>query len=77
MTKAVDEHDERKHYIAMYGPVPCSVAKIKDKYRFHILIKCTKAQNIKTSLFEALKNLMKTAPSDITVSVDVNPVNFI
>lgn len=77
MTKAVDEHDERKHYISMYGPVPCSVAKIKDKYRFHILIKCTKAQNIKTSLFEALKNLMKTASSDITVSVDVNPVNFI
>lgn len=77
MTKAVDFYDERKHYISMYGPVPCSVAKIKDKYRFHIMIKCTKTKNIKKSLFEALRNLMKTASSDITVSVDVNPVNFI
>lgn len=77
MTKAVDGHNERRHYIAMYGPVPCSVAKIKDKYRFHIMIKCTEAKNIRTSLFEALSNLMKTASSDISVSVDVNPVNFI
>lgn len=77
MTSAVDGHNERQHYISMYGPVPCSVAKIKDKYRFHILIKCTKAQNIKTSLFEALQNLTKTSSSDIVVSVDVNPVNFI
>ncbi len=77
MTLSVDKYNERKHYIAMYGPSPCTVAKIRDKYRFHILIKCTKSENIRNSLFEALGELMKKAPSDITLSVDVNPVNFI
>ncbi len=77
MTVSVDKYDERKYYISMYGPSPCTVAKIRDKYRFHILIKCTKSEKIKKSLFEALSLLMKKAPSDITLSVDVNPVNFI
>ncbi len=77
MTVSVDKYNERKEYISMYGPSLCTVGKIRDKYRFHILIKCTKAEKIKKSLFEALKELMKKAPSDIAVSVDVNPVNFI
>ncbi len=77
MTFTVDKHNERKNYLTMYGPSPCTVGKIRDKYRFHILIKCTKSEMIKKSLFEALSLLMKKAPSDITVSVDVNPVNFI
>ncbi len=77
MTVSVDKYGERKEYISMYGPSPCTVAKIRDKYRFHILIKCTKSEKIKKSLFEALELLMKKAPADITLSVDVNPVNFI
>jgi len=77
MTKSVDKYNERKNYISMYGPSPCTVGKIREKYRFHILIKCTKSEKIRKSLSEALTNLMKKAPSDITMSVDVNPVNFI
>lgn len=77
MTTTVDKYNERKYYLTMYGPTPCTVGKIRDKYRYHILIKCTKSQYIKKSLFEALGLLMKNGPSDISVSVDVNPVNFI
>ncbi|MBO5409121.1 MAG: primosomal protein N' [Clostridia bacterium] len=78
MTEKVDFYGERKDYIAMYGPVPCGVSKIRNQYRYHILIKCTRADRVETSFSEAVKTLILANKSnDITVSVDVNPVNFL
>ncbi len=78
MTEKVDFYGERKDYIAMYGPVPCGVAKIRNQYRYHILIKCTRADRVETSFAEAVKTLILANKSnDITVAVDVNPVNFL
>ena len=77
LTEAVRKYDERKNYISMYGPMPCSVSKIKDKHRIHITVKCKSADSIRNSLGEALSVLMKNAKKDISVYVDVNPVSFI
>ena len=78
MTEKVDFYGERKDYIAMYGPVPCGVSKIRNQYRYHILIKCTRADRVQTSFSEAVKTLiLANTKNDITVSVDVNPVNFL
>ncbi len=78
MTEKVDFYGERKHYLAMYGPSPCGISKIRNQYRYHILIKCTCAQNIETSFSESVKALILANKSnDIHVQVDVNPVNFI
>jgi primosomal protein N' (replication factor Y) len=77
MTEKVDLYGERESYIAMYGPVPCGIAKIRDKYRFHILIKCISAKSIQNSFSEAVKELILKNTFDINVAVDVNPVNFI
>lgn len=77
MTQKVDLYAERENYLAMYGPVPCGIAKIRDKYRFHILIKCVSASLIQKSFSEAVKELILKNKYDIQVAVDVNPVNFI
>ncbi len=78
MTEKVDFYEERKHYIAMYGPTPCGISKIRNQYRYHILIKCTSASAIETSFSESVKTLiLANKKNDITVSVDVNPVNFL
>ena len=78
MTEKVDFYGERKDYIAMYGPTPCGVAKIRNQYRYHILIKCTRADRVQTSFSEAVKALiLANTKNDITVTVDVNPVNFL
>lgn len=78
MTEKVDFYGERKEYLAMYGPVPCGISKIRNQYRYHILIKCTRADKIQTSFCESVKQLILSHKNnDITVAVDVNPVNFI
>lgn len=78
MTEKVDFYGERGEYIAMYGPTPCGISKIRNQYRYHILIKCTGADRVQQSFSEAVKTLILANKSnDITVSVDVNPVNFL
>ena len=78
MTEKVDFYEERKHYIAMYGPTPCGISKIRNQYRYHILIKCTSASAIETSFSESVKALiLANKKNDINVQVDVNPVNFL
>lgn len=78
MTEKVDYYEERKHYLAMYGPVPCGIRRIRNQYRYHILIKCTSADAVQTSFSEAVKTLiLANKANDITVAVDVNPVNFL
>jgi primosomal protein N' (replication factor Y) len=77
LTEKVDLYNERENYIAMYGPTPCAISKIRDKYRFHILIKCKSSEKIRRSFSEAIKELIKKGGYDINVAVDVNPVNFI
>ena len=77
MTEAVKIYNERENYIAMYGPMPCSIAKIKDKYRFHITIKCKSADSVRDSLSYALLKLMAKGKKGISVHVDVNPVSFL
>jgi len=77
MTEAVKIYPQRESYIAMYGPMPCSIAKIKDKYRFHITIKCKSAHSVRDSLFYALSKLMARGRKGISVHIDVNPVSFL
>jgi len=77
LTKNVDLYKERENYLAMYGPVPCGISKIRDKHRFHILVKCKSAEAIKQSFSESIKELIKKNSYEINVSVDVNPVSFL
>ncbi|MBU3160538.1 primosomal protein N' [Clostridium frigoris] len=63
--------------ITLLGPCTCGVSKIKNFYRWQIIIKGdikeTIALEIKNSVYELVKNVY----SSIRVSIDINPSNMI
>ena len=52
----------------LYKPVPCGYAKIKDRFRFQILIKSTNT----TKLAHLLKNHTLKIPAKVRVLIDIN-----
>ncbi len=63
--------------ITLLGPCPCGVSKIKNFYRWQIIIKGnieeTVAQDIRDLVYELVKNVYNS----IRVSIDVNPSSMI
>ena len=68
------QHNDK---ITLLGPCPCGVSKIKNFYRWQIIIKGnieqTIAEEIKKSVYESVKNVY----TSIRVSIDINPSNMI
>ncbi|MCB2309896.1 primosomal protein N' [Clostridium tagluense] len=64
---------ENNDKITVLGPCPCGISKIKNFYRWQIIIKGnieeTTAQNIKNLVYELVKNIY----NNIRVSIDINP----
>lgn len=56
------------------GPVPAYISKIKNKFRWRIIIKCENADRLSLVLTEAQKNCRKNANyEDIAIVIDKNP----
>jgi primosomal protein N' (replication factor Y) len=57
----------------MLGPCPCEISKIKENYRWQIILK----GQIDNELAEKIKNLtyksLKSNKNEIRVSLDMNP----
>ena len=72
LTYKMGENDK----IKLLGPCPCGVSKIKNFYRWQIIIK----GNIKTEVASEIKNLVyesvKKVYTSIRVSIDINPSNM-
>lgn len=68
------EHDDK---IEMLGPCPCAISKIKEQYRWQIILKGDisneLANNIKTIIYKQVKEVY----GDIRVSLDINPSSFL
>ena len=60
--------------IILYKPVPAPIDKIKNKYRWRIIIKCKIADNIIDEINETIN---KTNKKDVRVVVDLNPTNML
>ena len=59
--------------IEVMGPAEAPIARIKGKYRRHILLKGASSQGLHT----LVRNVLKMNPiRDVTIKVDVDPVNF-
>ena len=56
------------------GPVEAPIYKIKKKFRQRILIRAKKTSKIQKNLNEALKKY--NLPSEIKLTVDVDPISF-
>jgi primosomal protein N' (replication factor Y) len=58
----------------IFGPALAPVAKIRNKFRVRLLIKCRKNKNIQSVLREWIASA--SAPRSIRLTVDVDPQNF-
>ncbi len=67
---------ERELDIDILGPIPCLVAKVKENYRWQIVLKgefnSEFAKKIKELLYDENKNVY----NDIRISMDINPNNL-
>ena len=61
--------------VQILGPSPCPVSKIRNRYRFQMLLKSTNAGLLR-SFTRKFKKLMSNVAGDVRVSVDVDPYNF-
>ncbi|MDS0524947.1 primosomal protein N' [Clostridium sp. SHJSY1] len=67
----VDENEAE-----ILGPTPCIITRIKEYYRWQIIIKGEISINLRKKIKEALYELTKSVYNDIRVSMDFNPNNM-
>jgi len=63
--------------ITLLGPCPCGVSKIKNFYRWQIIIKGNIQQTIALEIKNLVYELVKNVYTSIRVSIDMNPSNMI
>ena len=64
--------DER---LEVLGPSPCIISRLKDEYRFHIIIKNTMGENGHFMITNYLKTL--NIPADVKFLIDVDPSDML
>ena len=57
------------------GPVPAPLAKLKDKYRYRILVQAEATTNLQLFLRKWLDR--QSIPAYVSLRVDINPYNFL
>lgn len=62
--------------VTLLGPVPCIITKLKENYRWQILIKGNITDDISKKVKDTLYLLNKSVYNEIRVSIDINPNNM-
>ena len=65
---------EKKLNARILGPVVTPILKIKNNYRYRILIRSKKSENIQKNLSTILNKFKKQ--TEIKLVVDVDPISF-
>ena len=63
--------------ITLLGPCPCGVSKIKNFYRWQIIIKGNIEENLAEELRNLVYELVKNVYNSIRVSIDINPSSMV
>lgn len=63
--------------IDVLGPVPCVIAKVKENFRWQIILKGELEIDLNKEIKEIIYNLNKSNYNEIRVSIDINPNNLI
>ncbi len=63
--------------ITLLGPTQCIVGKIKDKYRWQILIKGKIIDELAKKIKDRLYEMNKSVYNEIRVNIDINPNNLL
>lgn len=59
----------------MYPPTPCVLSRVKGQYRYHILLKMPSQEQVPQKVMEYMRS--RQATYEVSVSVDVDPVNLL
>lgn len=60
--------------IQIFAPMPSPISKIKNRYRWRIIIKCKVGNNVISKINEAINNIKTN--NNVRISVDINPNNM-
>ena len=67
---------EKEVEVDILGPIPCLVAKVKENYRWQIVIKGEFESEFAKKIKELLYDENKNVYTDIRISMDINPNNL-
>ncbi|MDO5779591.1 MAG: primosomal protein N' [Clostridium sp.] len=67
---------EKEVEVDILGPIPCLVAKVKENYRWQIVIKGEFESEFAKKIKELLYDENKNVYNDIRISMDINPNNL-
>lgn len=68
------EYYNKKEKFEILGPAPATVSKIKNKYRWKIIVKCIDEDNLKNFIFYCINKLEKIdSLKDINMNLTLNP----
>lgn len=62
--------------LKILGPVPCIISKLKDNYRWQIIIKGEFDDKFSENIKDILYQLNKSVYNEVRVSIDINPNNM-
>ncbi len=62
--------------IIMYKPLPCIINKIKENYRWQILVKGNLNDEFNKKIKDTLYEINKSVYNEIRISIDINPNNM-
>jgi primosomal protein N' (replication factor Y) len=62
--------------LIMLGPVPCIITKLKENYRWQIIIKGNFDDDFSEKVKDTLYLLNKSVYNEIRISIDINPNNM-
>ena len=57
------------------GPAPCPIGKLRNKFRFHLLVQGLEAQSLQTAVSAVSESLQ--VPEDIQWVVDIDPLDML
>ncbi len=63
------------HIIGVLGPAPAPIARIKDKFRYRILLKAAYSPDV-SELLLRLRDEHARRRKSTEISIDINPVNM-
>ncbi len=73
--KARYEYKEQK--LIVLGPMAAKIAKMSNKYRFHLIIKCKNSKRFRKMISETMISIMKDSRfKQINIFADINPYSI-
>lgn len=58
------------------GPTPSPIVRIKNRYRYHVMVKYRKEPQLQQYIFEILEQFQDERKKDLQIIVDINPYQF-